>query len=125
MNPAVSVESVVELVKLWGANVASPAQNLIDVSTTPANVLAIVSELARRKWVSLSPPFLFPGGLPVVVRGLGYEHVGGRLVVRFDNSVGLRWFQPLTAGLWWRITAVLVLAQVPALIVLKTSGVPL
>ncbi|HUI69145.1 MAG TPA: complex I subunit 1 family protein [Spirochaetia bacterium] len=38
---------------------------------------------------------LFPGGLFVVVGGLAYEYADRKLVARFQNRVGPRWFQPL------------------------------
>jgi NADH-quinone oxidoreductase subunit H len=38
---------------------------------------------------------LFPGGLFVVVASLAYEFVDRKLVARFQNRVGPRWFQPL------------------------------
>ncbi len=45
------------------------------------------------------PPFLsllvFPGGLFLLVAGMIYEFVDRKLVARFQNRVGPRWFQPL------------------------------
>jgi len=38
---------------------------------------------------------LFPGGLFVVVGSLALEYVDRKLVARFQNRVGPRWFQPL------------------------------
>lgn len=38
---------------------------------------------------------VFPGGLFVVVGSLAYEYVDRKLVARFQNRVGPRWFQPL------------------------------
>lgn len=38
---------------------------------------------------------VFPGGLFVVLGGLAYEYVDRKLVARFQNRVGPRWFQPL------------------------------
>ncbi|MGA2612912.1 MAG: complex I subunit 1 family protein [Spirochaetia bacterium] len=38
---------------------------------------------------------LFPGGLFVVVGSLAYEYVDRKLIARFQNRVGPRWFQPL------------------------------
>jgi NADH-quinone oxidoreductase subunit H len=38
---------------------------------------------------------IFPGGLFVIVAGLAYEYVDRKLVARFQNRVGPRWFQPL------------------------------
>jgi NADH-quinone oxidoreductase subunit H len=38
---------------------------------------------------------VFPGGLFVVAGGLAYEYVDRKLVARFQNLVGPRWFQPL------------------------------
>lgn len=38
---------------------------------------------------------LFPGGLFLLTSGLVYEYVDRKLVARFQNRVGPRWFQPL------------------------------
>ncbi len=38
---------------------------------------------------------LFPGGIFVVVGSLAYEYVDRKLIARFQNRVGPRWFQPL------------------------------
>jgi NADH-quinone oxidoreductase subunit H len=38
---------------------------------------------------------IFPGGLFVIVASLAYEYVDRKLVARFQNRVGPRWFQPL------------------------------
>ena len=38
---------------------------------------------------------VFPGGLFVVVGSLAYEYVDRKLIARFQNRVGPRWFQPL------------------------------
>ena len=38
---------------------------------------------------------LFPGGLFVVVGSLAYEYADRKLVARFQNRLGPRWFQPL------------------------------
>ena len=38
---------------------------------------------------------IFPGGLFVVAGSLAYEYVDRKLVARFQNRVGPRWFQPL------------------------------
>jgi len=38
---------------------------------------------------------LFPGGLFLVTASLAYEYVDRKLVARFQNRVGPRWFQPL------------------------------
>jgi NADH-quinone oxidoreductase subunit H len=38
---------------------------------------------------------LFPGGLFVIAASLAYEFVDRKLVARFQNRVGPRWFQPL------------------------------
>ena len=38
---------------------------------------------------------LFPGGLCLLVAGMAYEWVDRKLVARFQNRVGPRWFQPL------------------------------
>lgn len=45
------------------------------------------------------PPFvsllIFPGGLAILVAGLAYEFIDRKLVARFQNRIGPRWFQPL------------------------------
>jgi NADH-quinone oxidoreductase subunit H len=38
---------------------------------------------------------IFPGGLFVIAGSLAYEYVDRKLVARFQNRVGPRWFQPL------------------------------
>ena len=38
---------------------------------------------------------IFPGGLFVIAAGLAYEYADRKLVARFQNRVGPRWFQPL------------------------------
>jgi NADH-quinone oxidoreductase subunit H len=38
---------------------------------------------------------IFPGGLFVVAAGLLYEWIDRKLVARFQNRIGPRWFQPL------------------------------
>jgi NADH-quinone oxidoreductase subunit H len=38
---------------------------------------------------------IFPGGLFVIAASLAYEYVDRKLVARFQNRVGPRWFQPL------------------------------
>jgi NADH-quinone oxidoreductase subunit H len=38
---------------------------------------------------------VFPGGLFVIVGSLAYEYADRKLVARFQNRVGPRWFQPL------------------------------
>lgn len=38
---------------------------------------------------------LFPGGLFLIFGGLAYEWIDRKLVARFQNRVGPRWFQPL------------------------------
>ena len=38
---------------------------------------------------------IFPGGLFVIVGSLAYEYADRKLVARFQNRVGPRWFQPL------------------------------
>ncbi|WP_299029029.1 complex I subunit 1 family protein [uncultured Thermanaerothrix sp.] len=38
---------------------------------------------------------IFPGGLFLIVAGLAYEYVDRKLVARFQNRIGPRWFQPL------------------------------
>jgi NADH-quinone oxidoreductase subunit H len=38
---------------------------------------------------------LFPGGLFLIASGLAYEWIDRKLVARFQNRVGPRWFQPL------------------------------
>lgn len=37
----------------------------------------------------------FPGGIALLVGGLVYEFVDRKLVARFQNRIGPRWFQPL------------------------------
>lgn len=37
----------------------------------------------------------FPGGLTLVLSGMVYEWVDRKLVARFQNRIGPRWFQPL------------------------------
>jgi NADH-quinone oxidoreductase subunit H len=38
---------------------------------------------------------LFPGGLAIMAAGMIYEYLDRKLVARFQNRVGPRWFQPL------------------------------
>ncbi|HVO38417.1 MAG TPA: complex I subunit 1 family protein [Spirochaetia bacterium] len=38
---------------------------------------------------------IFPGGLFVIVGSLAYEYADRKLIARFQNRVGPRWFQPL------------------------------
>lgn len=38
---------------------------------------------------------IFPGGLFLILAGLAYEYVDRKLVARFQNRIGPRWFQPL------------------------------
>ncbi len=38
---------------------------------------------------------LFPGGLFLLMSGLAYEWVDRKLLARFQNRIGPRWFQPL------------------------------
>ena len=38
---------------------------------------------------------VFPGGLSLLAFGLLYEYIDRKLVARFQNRVGPRWFQPL------------------------------
>ncbi len=38
---------------------------------------------------------VFPGGLFVIFAGLVYEFIDRKLVARFQNRIGPRWFQPL------------------------------
>jgi NADH-quinone oxidoreductase subunit H len=38
---------------------------------------------------------IFPGGLALLVGGLAYEWVDRKLVARFQNRLGPRWFQPM------------------------------
>jgi NADH-quinone oxidoreductase subunit H len=48
--------------------------------------------------LSLSPLvelLFFPGGLVLLASGLVYEFVDRKLVARFQNRIGPRWFQPL------------------------------
>ncbi|NMC80495.1 MAG: NADH-quinone oxidoreductase subunit H [Chloroflexi bacterium] len=45
--------------------------------------------------ITLITLLLFPGGLFLLANGLAYEWVDRKLVARFQNRVGPRWFQPL------------------------------
>lgn len=45
--------------------------------------------------ITLITLLFFPGGLFLLVSGLAYEWVDRKLVARFQNRVGPRWFQPL------------------------------
>ena len=38
---------------------------------------------------------IFPGGLFLMASGLAYEYVDRKLVARYQNRIGPRWFQPL------------------------------
>ena len=38
---------------------------------------------------------LFPGGLFLLSSGLAFEYIDRKLIARFQNRVGPRWFQPL------------------------------
>jgi len=38
---------------------------------------------------------IFPGGLVLLLSGLVYEYADRKLVARFQNRIGPRWFQPL------------------------------
>lgn len=38
---------------------------------------------------------IFPGGLFVLVAGMFYEWIDRKLIARFQNRIGPRWFQPL------------------------------
>jgi len=44
--------------------------------------------------ISLTSLLIFPAGLTLVVVGMLYEWVDRKLVARFQNRVGPRWFQP-------------------------------
>jgi NADH-quinone oxidoreductase subunit H len=44
---------------------------------------------------SLFAMFVFPGGLFLIVLALAYEFLDRKLVARYQNRVGPRWFQPL------------------------------
>ncbi len=46
-------------------------------------------------WLAVLAYLIFPGGLFLVVGSLAYEYVDRKLVARFQNRVGPRWFQPL------------------------------
>jgi NADH-quinone oxidoreductase subunit H len=39
--------------------------------------------------------FFFPGGFVLMLGGLVYEWVDRKLVARFQNRIGPRWFQPV------------------------------
>lgn len=41
----------------------------------------------------------FPGGLVILLAGMAYEWVDRKLVARFQNRIGPRWFQPLADNL--------------------------
>lgn len=45
--------------------------------------------------ISLTAILLFPSGIFVLLNGLAYEWVDRKLLARFQNRVGPRWFQPL------------------------------
>jgi len=45
-------------------------------------------------WILLSL-LIFPGGLFLLGSGMAYEWVDRKLVARFQNRIGPRWFQPL------------------------------
>ena len=45
--------------------------------------------------LSLTAILFFPGGLFLLASGLAYEWADRKLVARFQNRVGPRWFQPL------------------------------
>jgi len=38
---------------------------------------------------------LFPGGLSLIIGGMVYEYIDRKLVARYQNRIGPRWFQPL------------------------------
>lgn len=38
---------------------------------------------------------IFPGGLFILLAGMVYEYIDRKLVARFQNRIGPRWFQPL------------------------------
>ena len=44
---------------------------------------------------SLASILIFPAGLTLVVTGMFYEWIDRKLVARFQNRVGPRWFQPV------------------------------
>src|SRR5512141_1709638 len=46
-------------------------------------------------FTSLVSILIFPAGLTLVFTGMFYEYVDRKLVARFQNRVGPRWFQPL------------------------------
>ena len=45
--------------------------------------------------VAILALLIFPGGLSLLLAGMAYEWVDRKLVARFQNRVGPRWFQPL------------------------------
>ncbi len=51
-----------------------------------------MSEISISPWIAL---LLFPGGLFILGGGLFYEWADRKLMARFQNRVGPRWFQPL------------------------------
>jgi len=48
---------------------------------------------------SLVTFLLFPSGIFVLLAGLAYEWADRKVVARFQNRIGPRWFQPLADGL--------------------------
>ena len=44
---------------------------------------------------SLTSLLIFPAGLTLIVFGMFYEWIDRKLIARFQNRVGPRWFQPL------------------------------
>jgi NADH-quinone oxidoreductase subunit H len=46
-------------------------------------------------WMPVLALLIFPGGLFLLAGGLVYEWADRKLVARFQNRVGPRWFQPL------------------------------
>src|SRR5215208_2486052 len=45
-------------------------------------------------FTSLISLLIFPAGLTLILAGMFYEWVDRKLVARFQNRVGPRWFQP-------------------------------
>lgn len=46
-------------------------------------------------WTALFAIMVFPAGLALILSGLLYEWADRKLVARFQNRIGPRWFQPL------------------------------
>lgn len=51
-----------------------------------------MNQLTISPWIAL---LVFPGGLFILAGGMIYEWVDRKLLARFQNRIGPRWFQPL------------------------------